>query len=301
MSGEAFEADWLDLRAPFDAAAAGREPASGLTRRFGAALRRTRERGPLTLFDLGGGTGANVCRLAPRIPGSQHWTVIDSDPALLANVAATVAAWGRKIGAAVVHKSGAVTVTTPQRIVSVTTYDGDLRDGLERLPLADAHGVTGSALLDLVSSGWLASAAGTLAAHRLPALFTLNVDEVLQWQPAAALDARIAGAFHRDLARDKGFGLALGHRAATAAAAAFAAHGYAVETARADWHIGAADTAMHRALLSFIVPAALAQPPDTAAAQWPQDVEHWAAAKAGLIDAGGLELTLGHLDLLAVS
>lgn len=299
MNDASFAADWLALRAPFDAAATGCGAAAALARRFGTMLRRHRERGVLSLLDLGGGTGANVCRLAPKIHGSQHWMVIDSDPTLLAAVDDTIARWGRSIGGRVAATSGEVTVTTPQRIVTVTSRVHDLRDRLAGLPLDTTDGVAGSALLDLVSEAWLADAVEALAARRLPALFTLNVDGVLDWSPPASDDGIVAAAFGRDLMRDKGFGPALGPHAAARAQSAFAARGYTVETARADWQVGGGDAAMHRALLSFIAPAARRQLPDGDDERWAARVDAWGAAKGALVEAGGLVLRVGHVDLLA--
>lgn len=301
MSDSAFNADWLALRAPFDAAATERGAAAALARDFGTALRRHNERGTLRLLDLGGGTGANVCRLAPRIAGSQHWTVVDHDAALLGRVADTVAAWARRIGARFEESHDNVRVTTPQRIVTVSWLAADLRDGFAGLPLGMVHGVTGAALLDLVSADWLAAASNDLAAARLPALFTLSVDGAMQWRPAADDDSAIAASFVRDLARDKGFGPALGTSANAAAAARFAASGYTVATARSDWQVGSDDVAMHRALLAFMAPAVRRQPPmDTDASDWIRRVDAWAAAKTALADAGTLAFTLGHGDVLAV-
>ena len=300
MSAATFDAEWLRLRAPFDAAAGDRPGPAALARAFGTVLRRRRERGALRLLDLGGGVGANVCRLAPRIPGSQSWTIVDNDDALLARLDATIAAWARRIGGRLVAIEGGVSVTTPQRIVTVVRCTHDLRDGLADLPLAAADGVVASALLDLVSADWLERAAAALAAHRLPCLFTLNVDRALRWRPAAADDAAIAAAFRRDLGRDKGFGHALGADAGTAAATILGARGYTVETAGSHWQIGAADAAVHRAMLSFVVPAALRHEPDAAEARsWRRRVGVWQAAKVERIAAASLELTVGHTDVLA--
>ena len=301
MSAATFDAGWLGLRATYDAAATGRGPAAVLARDFGAALRRRQERGVLRLCDLGGGTGANVCRLAPRIPGSQHWTVVDNDAGLLAAVADTVVAWARSIGGHVDADADSVSVTTPQRIVTVTVRHADLRQGLAGLPLTEMDGATGSALLDFVSDDWLAGAVAALATHRLPALFTLNVDGTLAWRPALASDREIAAAFSRDLSRDKGFGPALGARAAAAAMAEFAARGYAVSSARSDWQVAGADAPMLQALLSFVEPAALSQAPEGEADDaWRPRIAAWAAARRAQIAAGTVSLTVGHVDLLAL-
>ena len=68
--------EWLDLREPADAAARSDELAERLGRHLPAA-------GHLVIHDLGGGSGAMVRWLAPRLPGPQHWVVHDRDEGLL--------------------------------------------------------------------------------------------------------------------------------------------------------------------------------------------------------------------------
>ena len=73
MSG--FSAAWLALREPADAAARSAALASfAMSGLETAALR---------ILDLGGGTGANIRYLSPRLRSPQHWTLVDNDPALL--------------------------------------------------------------------------------------------------------------------------------------------------------------------------------------------------------------------------
>ncbi len=298
MSGSKADAGWLQLRAPYDGAASDGREAGALASAFGAALRRRRERGPLRLLDLGGGTGANVCRLAPRLFGSQTWRVVDSDAVLLAQVEDTVVAWARRIGGKTKSVPGGVSVTTPQRIVTVTGLAYDLCDGLTGLPLAQTDGVTGAALLDRASAASLNAAVTSLADHQVSALFTLNVNGDIRWRPGQADDADVARAFLRDLGRGKGFVTALGQRAA---AMAFEARGYAVRTTRADWRLRGGDAEMHRALLSLIALGARGQPPTSAdPGDWERRIEAWVSAKLAEIRAGSLELTIGHTDMLAI-
>ena len=75
MSG--FDAAWLELREPADAAARSVALEGALAVALGG------HGGTLACVDLACGTGANLRRLAPRLPGPQRWRLVDSDAALL--------------------------------------------------------------------------------------------------------------------------------------------------------------------------------------------------------------------------
>ena len=74
MSG--FSASWLALREGIDAASRDASLVERLSRVLSARALRA--------LDLGGGTGANVRYLAPRLTGI--WTVVDHDRDLLSRV-----------------------------------------------------------------------------------------------------------------------------------------------------------------------------------------------------------------------
>ena len=73
-----FDAGWLALRCPADTAAR-----ADTLNRLAHDWLRARAGRPLRLIDLGSGSGANPHYLAPRLPGPQHWLLVDHDPALL--------------------------------------------------------------------------------------------------------------------------------------------------------------------------------------------------------------------------
>jgi hypothetical protein len=212
MTGFALE--WLRLRESFDAAARN----EGLAADFAAAVRARAGRGrPVRVVDLGAGSGANFRFLAPLIGAAQDWTLVDDDEHLLAALADELATWRRRTGA------GAGWRAAPKCL--------DLAAALDGLDLSRADGVATSALLDLVSVGWIESLAAALAREGLPFLAALSVDGRIDWDPAHPADGLIAAAFARDQHRDKGFGPALGPDAPDAAAAALEAHGYEVRLA----------------------------------------------------------------------
>jgi hypothetical protein len=244
-----FDSAWLDLREPADRAA--RDP--GL---LGAAAAWLGGVAAPVALDLGCGTGAMVRALAA--PGLR-WRLVDHDAALLGEAA--------------------------RRCGGVAVEARDLRD-LDAIGLGGVRLVTASALLDLVSAGWLAAFAGRLAAAGAGFYATLVYDGTMTWAPARPEDGAVRAAFNAHQGRDKGFGPALGPAAGAAAAAALAARGFAVRSAASPWQLGPADADLMAALAQGI--AAAAEEGGVSAAAWAQ------ARRA----ASGC--SIGHVDLLAL-
>jgi SAM-dependent methyltransferase len=236
---------------------------SALAERFAAALAPASR-----VVDLGCGTGANLRYLAPKLPPQQRWLCLDRDRDLLARAAALLAPWGGKVDFAAL----------------------DLATGLGSLEWADV-GVTASALLDLTSAAWLDDLAKRC--RQAPVLMALSFDGRLRWQPALAEDALILARFVRHQRTDKGFGPALGPHAASHLAGRLAAAGHQVATATSDWRLGAGDRPLLQAMLDGLIAAAAAIEDDRRLADW-------AAQRHLQLERGELDLTVGHLDLLAL-
>ena len=149
----------------------------------------------------------------------------------------------------------------------VTRLRGDLaREGLAAV--ADAHLVTCSALLDLVSADWLGSLARACRAASCGVLLALSYDGTIRWLPVpgeqpdgpAADDAddrwleRLVNAHQR---RDQQRAPALGPQAAPEAAARLAAEGYRTTLRPSPWRLGPADAALARELVAGWERAAL--------------------------------------------
>jgi hypothetical protein len=220
-----FQADWLQLREPYDHAARSASLAAEFAGALGPAPR---------LIDLGAGTGSNVRYLAPRLPADQHWMLVDHDRALL-----------------------------EQARLSLESSKIDARfqalDLAQELPdLADRDGITASALLDLASAAWLDRLARRCRGR--PLLIALTFDGRLDWQPPASEDETIRQRFLAHQRTDKGFGPALGADAASYFARRLEAQGHRVATAASDWRLRPADAPLLGATLEGII-AALDEPP----------------------------------------
>jgi hypothetical protein len=258
------------------------------------AVRRRAGDGRALLLDLGAGSGASFRALAPQIPGDQDWRLLDADQALLGFQAQEIAQWARGQGYRVALGSGAVTIAAPAADWRAHGAAFDLAGDLDALPLANAHGVTCSALLDLVTAPWLEHLADRLAARRLPFLAALSVDGRRDWQPLHDADVLMTAAFGAHQRSDKGFGAALGPDAPGIAEAAFRSHGYDVAATASDWRIDGSDTELLAAMISGAASAAAESAPDYAAT-----IAAWRETRESELAAGKLSLTVGHIDILA--
>ena len=124
--------------------------------------------------------------------------------------------------------------------------------------------VTASALLDLVSEGWLRKLAGKCRDAGAVVLFALTYNGDMRCLPEEAEDGEVRDLVNRHQRSDKGFGPALGPDAAESAARAFAAAGYEVQRERSDWVLEENDSNLQAQLIEGWAEAAAAIAPDRA-------------------------------------
>jgi len=275
---ERFASDWLALREPADAAARDRT----LVARAREWL--TDRPGPLGIVDLGAGSGANPVFLADRLPGPQHWRLIDHDPDLLERARARVDG----------------TLDADGRPIRVRICCQDLAD-VDAAVADDTDLAVGSALFDLVSADWIDALAARCAGVGCAALWTLSVDgnwhftgpdgdRIQDFEDTAMLSLLQA---HQ--AREKGLGRALGGAAPKSLRAAFARHGYNIAEAPSPWRLlPGARQALALALLDGWRSALLEQAPGQR-----RKIEAWWHARRAGVEAGRLGIEVGHIDLYA--
>ena len=280
---ETFDADWLALREPYDAAARS----EALAAAFIAAL----PDGP-RLFDLGAGTGSMFRWLAPRIGGSQFWTLVDADRGLLVEAMNRIAEWAVDSGYEIdTSDPTSLIILDFDDVWQVDAIRLDLAGELADLPLEGADGVVCSALLDIVSEAWLARLAGML---KVPFFACLSVDGRDAWLPPTAGDIAIRTGFRRDQTRPKGFGHALGPHAPPAFARCFAPR-FRVLTAPSPWVIPTGDLTMLSGMIdSHARVAALRMPAQSSA------IAAWERLRLRQMMRMRLSLRIGHTDLLAL-
>jgi SAM-dependent methyltransferase len=282
MTGSApFAADWLDLREPVD----HRSRAAGLDQRLMDWLEaRPPQPGPRHVLDLGSGTGSNLRYLAPRLPGPQHWTLIDNDRQLLDRARASWSETDR---------------------LRLTTRCLDLARFAEAdLPRPDL--VTASAWLDLVPADWVDRFVERVEAWRVPVLIALSVDGRRGFLDRSGVaivddaDTRMQQAFNQHQRQPKGVGeqAALGPDACHALAEGLSA-AFDVTLAPSDWRLPAGSPEV-RSLGIELLAGWTSAAQELASGITLPDIGCWQVDRRRGIERGALGLLVGHQDLLAL-
>lgn len=259
-----FAEDWLTLREPADRRARDARLLDAVVAHLAGSARPT-------VTDLACGSGATLRALADRLGPAQAWRLVDHDPALL----------------------DAARRRAPPGL-AIETVRADLGTALESVIALEADLVATSAFLDLVSDDWIARLVAAASAHGRPVYAALSYDGRVGCTPADPLDADVLAAFDLHQRGDKGLGGALGPAAADTAARRFAAAGFEVATAPADWSIGADEPALQRRLL-LGWHEAVAQTGRLPAAA----LDAWLERRLAAIRDGASRLRVGHTDLWA--
>jgi hypothetical protein len=263
MSG--FSADWLTLREPYDLAARNGAVLDAVAAAFTDAP-------SVTVTDLGCGTGATMRAIAPRLPARQNWRLIDDDKVLLEKALLA--------GAATAPGAG------------LTAVEADLASEIDPM-LGDCDLVTASALLDLVSSGWLDRLKASLSRLSRSFYAALSYDGAVTLSPPCGLDSAMITAVNRHQRTDKGLGRALGPDAARVAPERLRAAGFTVVEGRSDWRFGPEDRAIQRQVIEgWIAPA-------REIGVQPMLVTKWLGERLAHIDAGRSTMRIGHVDFFA--
>jgi hypothetical protein len=281
-----FSAEGRELREPFDAAARAARLVTDLKLHVAAGTKEA----PLHVVDLGAGAGSNLRYLAPMLGGVQRWRLVDHDSLLLDAALAATHAWAAARGAEARRNGSRLEIRAADFECDVECE----RAGLEDLALGLPAGglVTAAALLDLVSHDWLEALARRCRAARAAVLLALTYDGRTTAKPAEPEDPVVLAMFNRHQLFDKGFGPALGMRAAGAAETAFEAHGYELRIATSDWVIEPQDQGLQLALLDGWLGAALEIAPESRLA-----LTSWHQRRRAHVLAGRSELRVGHIDL----
>ena len=182
----------------------------------------------------------------------------------------------------------------PQHGINVTGIPVDLARDLEAALDGPIDLVTTSALLDLVSDQWLERFVVEAATRRLPVYAALIYDGEVALEPGDPFDAAVIAAVNRHQRGDKGFGPALGPRAAGAAVARFERTGYAVISGKSDWVVPPQDAAFQAEIVGgwSIAARELDELPSG-------EIATWLTRRRDLIAAGRSRLRVGHVDLFA--
>lgn len=263
MSGSLLE--WLALREPLDMRARNGAVLDAVAAACG-------QKPSMSIVDLASGTGSTVRALATTLPTPQHWKLVDKDPVLLAKAFAT----RRQAG------------------VSIETQQFDLNGDLGPLLDDGIDLITASALIDLVSEPWLANLAAAAAARLLPVYIALTYDGRLKFSRLDPDDASIVAAFNAHQLTNKGFGPALGPRAAASAERIFRTLGYSFVSGYSDWVAEPEDAEFQLELL-----ADLRRVAHEMGGHARDAADSWFARRCQAVTTGQSTLSVGHVDFFA--
>lgn len=286
-SAGGFSPTWLTLREPADhAARSGR-----LTQKLADWAR---EQSALHILEMGCGTGSNFRYLCPHLGHDQEWTLLDYDPVLLAQLPLSIRQWAEDEGVDIDTTDELVTVAGKDFSARVRWQQADLANELSTLPFAKTQLVTGSALLDLTSQGWLEQLAELCIAHQCACLFVLNYDGRIQWQPQRQFDTQTTALLNRHQLGDKGFGPAMGPQAGHVLAQALGSR-QQCSVEPSDWQIRPEQQALQQALLDDWRTACEELAPESV-----DELERWHDERQQLISSGQSSLSVGHTDVLSL-
>lgn len=281
-------AHWLRLREEADWAARS----AALTYAIAAAVPNT---GTLHVLDLATGTGSNLRFLCERLPSPQRWLLVDRSPDLLGLVRARTEEWATARDYEVRPSATGFSIRAERLSCVVETRQLDLHALGDAALFEGRHLVTASALLDLVSDGWIKTLAAHCWAVDAAALFTITYDGRSSCDPAEPEDNLVRELMNEHQHRDKGLGgPAAGPDAMASAERAFEGIGYAVRADASDWVMGPDAREFQRELIDGWAQAAREQQPDAAAA-----IADWRTRRLAHVDAGRSRITVGHHDLAA--
>jgi hypothetical protein len=282
-----FTADWLALREPADIAARSLR----LTRRIGDVVADARM---LRVLDLGAGTGANARYLIEQLAIDQSWTLADADATLLAQALARMRLWGVERGYRAVSQENGLRLHGTTFTCDLATARMNLASIEDSSIFSNRQLVTASALLDLVSERWLRGLAKWCRDVRATVLFALTYDGRTHCSPEEPDDALVRDLVNQHQQTEKGFGIALGPDAASAAERCLAAVGYEVRRERSDWVLPPAMDDLQRQLIDTWARAAFQIAPDAAEA-----IRRWQMRRLAHVDEGRSRMTVGHEDIAA--
>jgi len=285
-----FSAEWLCLRERLDSESRATELAAIAIER----LRKNRPRNsPIQVFDLGAGAGANIRYVAPMLPLSQDWLLVDQDPLILDAANRQTRDWAKSSGHWVIECDQRFTICAPWFSCSIKNVCLDLSTSLDRLAFSDEALITASALLDLVSEAWLHALAHRAVAAGATVWFALTYDGRIQLRPVEPEDLEIRKLFNKHQLSDKGFGAALGPRAGRLCKKVFANLGYRTWSAPSHWHLGPAQHELQRALLDGWFNAACEIAPEKK-----RRLQRWRDRRYSHITSGRSEMLVGHVDIV---
>ncbi len=278
-----FATDWLEERNRFDEAARNPQVEH-------AFLQAAQQYEPVNIIDLGAGSGATFLYLAPKIQGSQRWTLVELNPSLLKHARQRIQLWGHAKGMqTTLDEADQIVLQRDKQEISIQFIKGSFLKLDRLLPLQHYQLATASAVIDLLSPEMLEQLLQVLYNYELGFYTMLNY-QGMQFFPEEGQDAAMIAAYEKHMQRQQDFGRALGPDCADAfRQTGQQLYGKSPVEGQSDWIIRPSDRLMHRHLLSFMEKSIPEVAPKL-------DLPGWLERKQQLLEQGQLRLTVAHLD-----
>jgi SAM-dependent methyltransferase len=273
-----FDSDWLELR--FEADSEARKNA------IDEIKEKLVIQGPVSIIDIGSGTGNNVFYLIPELVKNgiedQRWLLVDRDPKLLDVALERL----EKLKAKLENVSTQIDILV-----------ADLSDELDRIPFGDADIVALSELLDLVSRKWIEKFVKMISEFDVRyVLISLTVDGMIQWSPKHPMDKSISDLFNQDMLKDKGFGPALGMNATEVLKEYLMKSGYGIKEMDTPWILESGQKKLQGRYLEDMTSAVLTG--EVMADK--EEILKWKNNRKALIQSGESQLRVGHTDIVGI-
>jgi Methyltransferase domain len=261
-----FSTTWLELREPADMRARNLIVLQAVSQHF-------QNHKTLLITDIACGAGSTLMSLNSAFAVKPNWTLVDYDRDLLERAADRAKSTNIKI----------------------ITQQADLNIDLHKVLETKADLITCSAFLDLVSETWLDSLIAELKQRKLPFYAALSYDGRALCQPQHEADLDILKAVNQHQLGDKGFGAALGPKAAELAIEKLKKAGFKVVTGQSDWQLPPNDGMLQAMLIDGWAHAV-----DEMQLLSVETIEDWRDWRMTRAASENSSIIVGHIDLFAV-
>ncbi len=260
-----FSTTWLELREPADMRARNLEVLHSVSQYFN-------NHKTLSIIDLACGAGSTLMSLNSAFATKPNWILVDYDKDLL-------------------ERANERAISTN---IKITTLQADLNVELHKVLETKADLVTCSAFLDLVSETWLDSLILELKQKKLPFYAALTYDGRTLCQPQHEADLEVLTAVNQHQLKDKGFGKAMGPKAAELTITKFRQAGFKVSSGQSDWQLPPDEGMLQAMLIDGWAHAAdeMQQSSVEAIDDW----RDWRMTRAASENSG---INIGHIDIFA--
>ncbi len=288
MEENNFDIDWLAERYPFDVEARNKTIEQ-------AAVDYLKTDEPVTIVDVGAGTGSNCLYFLDKLQQDQSWIFIEKDKALapaLINRLTEYASFHKYDWSL---KDGVYEMLTPFKKVSFKIISDNFSKIDQLVDLSEIDLVVANAVFDLLSKVQISQFLDQLTQNKVACLFTLHYTG-MRFVPEDPFDQAYIDLYDSHMMRQQSFGQALGKMAAAHLVQTFETANYNLQTGDSAWNILQDDIKMHYYLLNFME-SALSELSYTEElkAYFPK----WLKRKKELIITRQQGLEVMHLDLFA--